>query len=287
MAKAKLKRQDEMDEAAPLNRPMVRVQEDFERKTNRKRRRRFLLFLAVLAWLVLLFGRSLVRQAKILDQVYQNANKQRKINELKMSNSQLQELIYERTDLQAIEEAAIKMGMIPSHQASRILIPRAKNDEIMLRLESADAEPMTPWSNNEHYDSYYNLEEYYSIKEQQELVPDFRKSSQETSNSEGTSDNTQGQDASSSANETAQGDQPSEQQAGQAGDRTEGDQLASDQMTDNQNTEDQAIDNQNAENQVAEDQMDQQGIPENQAEQDAMNEMEVEGAEDYEEANES
>ena len=33
--------------------------------------------------------------------------------------------------------------------------------------------------------------------------------------------------------------------------------------------------------------MDQQGMAENQAEQDAMNEMEAEGAEDYEEANES
>ena len=215
MAKAKLKRQDEMDEAAPLNRPMVRVQEDFERKTNRKRRRRFLLFLAVLAWLVLLFGRSLVRQAKILDQVYQNANKQRKINELKMSNSQLQELIYERTDLQAIEEAAIKMGMIPSHQASRILI-RVRRMTSMLRLESADAEPMTPWSNDEHYDSYYNLEEYYSIKEQQELVPDFRKSSQETSNDGGTGDTKQAKTREQRLMKQRK-DQLSEQQAGQAG----------------------------------------------------------------------
>jgi len=52
----------------------------------------------------LLFGRSLMRQADILDQVYENAAKDSRIQQIRMSNAQLQEEIYGRTDLQALPQ---------------------------------------------------------------------------------------------------------------------------------------------------------------------------------------
>lgn len=159
-SRAKVKRQDRIDAEASPNVSMQRLASSLEREQRSQQLSRILIFLFVLTWLSLLFGRSLLRQGRILDQVYENAAKDNRIQQLRMSNAQLQEEIYSRTDLQAIAQAAVELGMIPSLEAPRILVPQTKNDEVLLRLESADAESFVErvLSGRE---TYYNLEEYY------------------------------------------------------------------------------------------------------------------------------
>lgn len=159
-SRAKVKRQDRIDAEASPNVSMQRLASSLEREQRSQQLSRILIFLFVLTWLSLLFGRSLMRQGRILDQVYENAAKDNRIQQLRMSNAQLQEEIYSRTDLQAIAQAAVELGMIPSLEAPRILVPQTKNDEVLLRLESADAESFVErvLSGRE---TYYNLEEYY------------------------------------------------------------------------------------------------------------------------------
>lgn len=159
-SRAKVKRQDQIDAEASPNISMQRLASSLERQQRSQQVSRILIFLFVLTWLSLLFGRSLMRQGAILDKVYDNAAKDNRIQQLRMSNAQLQEEIYSRTDLQAIAQAAIELGMVPSLEAPRILIPQTKNDEVLLRLESADAESFLERSQTGR-ETYYNLEEYY------------------------------------------------------------------------------------------------------------------------------
>lgn len=160
ISRAKVKRQDRLDAEASPNVPMQRLATSLEREQRSLQVSRILIFLFVLTWLTLLFGRSLMRQAGILDQVYDNAAKENRIQQIRMSNAQLQEEIYSRTDLQAIAEAALELGMVPSLEAPRILVPQTKNDEVLLRLESADAESFVERTQVGR-ETYYNLEEYY------------------------------------------------------------------------------------------------------------------------------
>ncbi len=159
-SRAKVKRQDRIDAEASPNVSMQRLASSLEREQRSQQLSRILIFLFVLTWLSLLFGRSLLRQGRILDQVYENAAKENRIQQLRMSNAQLQEEIYSRTDLQAIAQAAVELGMIPSLEAPRILVPQTKNDEVLLRLESADAESFVERVLGGR-ETYYNLEEYY------------------------------------------------------------------------------------------------------------------------------
>lgn len=159
-SRAKVKRQDRIDAEASPNVSMQRLASSLEREQRSQQLSRILIFLFVLTWLSLLFGRSLMRQGRILDQVYENAAKDNRIQQLRMSNAQLQEEIYSRTDLQAIAQAAVELGMIPSLEAPRILVPQTKNDEVLLRLESADAESFVERVLGGR-ETYYNLEEYY------------------------------------------------------------------------------------------------------------------------------